>query len=591
MLFPRIAIIDSGATTSQIDSAYKIDVLAGLQNSTDHINHGSIIFQIIKKYAPNALLRIIKITDDMEIKEQALCTALRVLLRDLDVDIVNISMGIVVSEMTDEIIDLCEQLKNKGVILVAAFDNDGAMSYPAAASSVIGVDLSPKCKLVNQYEYIQDDVINIRAFSGILHVKVDNNVFSVSGTSFTCAIMTAKIANLLNEKYNKYEQVMEKLEKNATYIVKNKEYKPIPTMFEIKKAIIFPFNKEMYSLLANQDLLGFSVVGVFDPVQLGKVGRKLSDELKGDLRNDFTIRNIFNINWEEDFDTFILGHTREISETLGFSFKEHIVQKCKEYRKKLYAFDNIDTSEIDVYVPRVLESNVPKNRYGKLYQVHCPVLGILGTSSKQGKFSLQLKLRRLFLHSEYHLAQIGTEPSSLLFGMDAVYPMGYDGIVPNNPRDSIIMLNDMLRKSVKQDTDIVLVGAQSGSGVYSYQNTSLFPLETMHLLLGMQPDAILLCVNIFDDDDYIYRTIMCLENMIDTYVIALVISPVDYMYIESGLLRKTKQVETERMNSFQEHLKRRFKKEVFILDFETSAKEIYDYTIKILQEGNIQNDL
>lgn len=223
--------------------------------------------------------------------------------------------------------------------------------------------------------------------------------------------------------------------------------------------------------------------------------------------------------------------------------------------------------------------------------MQCPVLGVFGTSAKQGKFSLQLKLRRCFLDSNYRIVQIGTEPSSMLFGMSAVYPMGYDGIVPSDSRDAIITLNDMLNANVDQDTDVVLVGSQSGSNVYSCQNVSLFPLETYNFLLATQPDAILLCVNIYDDDEYIYRTIMTLENMINTYVIALIISPISYENINSGLSRKVRMEEPEKLESFKTHLIEMFKREVFIFKFEDDARTIFEYCIKVLSEGYKRSDL
>ncbi|MCR2049036.1 DUF1611 domain-containing protein [Acetatifactor muris] len=592
MKIPRIAIIDSGISSDQKDSVYKINVLGKCRSHIDKIGHGSVIAQIIKNYSPNVLIRCIKITDDDEIQEEFLCQALKLLLDDLDVDIVNISMGIVVSEMLDEISDLCLQLRSKGVVIVSAFDNDGAMSYPAALPFVIGVDTSHRCKLINQYEFVQSDIINLRAFSEVLHIKIGNKVFSVSGTSYACAIMTAKVAELLYSGNVDAANILHKLEEDAAYVFEKKEYEDVPEMPNINKAIIFPFNKEMNALLANQDLLNFEVVDIFDPVQLGNIGRRLSDILIGDMEKDFSIKNIFKADWSLDFDGVILGHTREISETLNFDFKDYIVKQCIKYNKILYSFDNvIAPKELTYYVPQVLDINVPNNRFGKLYQVHCPVLGVFGTSSKQGKFSLQLKLRRQFLNSNYKLSQIGTEPSSLLFGMDAVYPSGYDGIIPKKSQDSILVLNDILNKIVVADTDIALVGAQSGANVYSCQNISLFPLETFNLLLATQPDAILLCVNTYDDDEYIYRTIMILENMINTYVIALVVSPVAHKYIDSGLSRQTFQEEKSKVKNFMKHLEEQFKKKVFMLDFEDDTSDIFEYCIKTLGEGSIGDDL
>lgn len=587
MSITRVAIIDSGVSSEQAKELYKIDTVGNSVNPFDNIYHGSVVCNIIKNYSENVIIRSIKITDDIEIQEDSLCAALRILLNDLDVDIINISLGVVISEKINEISELCTKLRDHGIIVVAAFDNDGAMSYPAAFPSVLGVDISPKCRLIGQYEYIDDEIINLRGFSGVLQTKIDDKVLSVSGTSFACALITAQIANLFSNGIEDYNSILDQLKFDAKNIIYDFSYKPTAKIKKIRKAIVFPFNKEMHTLLANQDLLICDIVGVFDPLQLGKVGRKISDILIGNLKKNFYIQNIMKLNWTNDFDTVILGHTRELSDTLNFDYKKYIIDRCIENHKYLYTFDSVedDIIDLDSFTPEVLEENVPKNRFGKLFQVPCPVLGVFGTSSKQGKFSLQLKLRRLFLNSEFHLSQIGTEPSSLLFGMEAVYPMGYDGVIPSNSRDGIIALNDLLKDSVDKDTDIVIVGSQSASNVYSCQNTSLFPIETFNLLLATQPDAILLCVNVYDSIEYIYRTIRVMENMINTYVIALVISPVSYVHIDTGLSRNTKLLEYEKLEEFKKSLEETIKKKVFIFDFDRDCSDVFDYCIEILSDG------
>ena len=103
--------------------------------------------------------------------------------------------------------------------------------------------------------------------------------------------------------------------------------------------------------------------------------------------------------------------------------------------KKYFCFDSLEDyqGECDklnkigrkVYFPDILRENIPQNYFGKLYSIGKPVLMISGTGSQQGKFSLQLKLRDRFKQEGYRVGQLGTEPSSLLFGMDEVFPCGY----------------------------------------------------------------------------------------------------------------------------------------------------------------------
>ena len=590
---PNIVIIDTGLAASQLKDKNRIEInrLDEGDSILDEIGHGSIVYQIVRNNAPHARIGMIKISDTDEISEDMLLRTLKDLKYE-DIDIINLSMGLVISERRNELESICEEISESGTIIVSAFDNDGAMSYPAAFNSVIGVDISPKCKRINQFEYIEGDCVDIRGFSGVVNVKVGEKVYSSSGTSFACALITARIANYFLNEDTEREEILAKLKGDATIIVGDPGYEVAKTTVDINNAVIFPFNKEMYALVANQDLLCFNLTNVFDVKELGKVNKKISSYIQGDIKNDIDIEDIFHLNWDAPFDTFILGHTRELNDLVGFNFRKYVCNKCKEYGKKMYSFDDVkmDVGK-NVTVPAIYEKNVPTNRYGKLYQVHCPVLGIFGTSSRQGKFTLQLKLRRQFIENGFKVAQIGTEPSSMLFGMDGVFPMGYEGIIPVKARNAIITLNDMLQRSINDETDIAIVGSQSGAGIYSLQNTALLPIENYELLLGTQPDAILLCVNACDTDDYIKRTIMTLENMIDSHVIALVVSPLKAYENNIGLRGEADLIDLERLKMFRNHLEDEFKRRSFVLNFEDDASDIYRYCVDIFREGEIADDI
>lgn len=66
---------------------------------------------------------------------------------------------------------------------------------------------------------------------------------------------------------------------------------------------------------------------------------------------------------------------------------------------RIYAFDNI-TAYVPLlhrnksFYPYLDETQVPPYRYGMLNRSTIPILAVLGTSSKQGKFTLQLHISR-----------------------------------------------------------------------------------------------------------------------------------------------------------------------------------------------------
>ena len=100
--------------------------------------------------------------------EKLLIDSLKYISNKYQGKIINLSCGLSVCENEDELAKVCNLLEKQGSTIVAAFANDGSISYPAACSSVIGVDISLKCQHIYDYEYVESDVINVRA-CGITH--------------------------------------------------------------------------------------------------------------------------------------------------------------------------------------------------------------------------------------------------------------------------------------------------------------------------------------------------------------------------------------------------------------------------------------
>lgn len=176
--------------------------------------------------------------------------------------------------------------------------------------------------------------------------------------------------------------------------------------------------------------------------------------------------------------------------------------------------------------PHVGIDNVP-HRFGKLYCTGKPVLLFAGTGSRQGKFSLQLEMRDRFIKNGYCVGQIGTEPSSLLFGMDEVFPSGYGGNISLSAEDTISLLNLQIHNLEEKNPDIILVGTQSHILQYNMGNLAFYPLLNYYTLLASDPDGIILCVNYGDPFEYIKRCIGFLENFIDSKVLAIVVFPIE----------------------------------------------------------------
>ena len=389
------------------------------------------------------------------------------------------------------------------------------------------------CNKTDDFEFFEDAIVNIGAKGKMQRVVWNDPPYAfLSGNSFACAHVTSKIAEMifLSEKKLTRETILDKFRQLA--IEKHSAlntFIPQKLPFDIQNAAIFPFSKEMHSLLRYEHLLDFEIVDIYDTKYSAKVGSTSTHLMNDDRINSYTIKNINEINYDS-FDTFIMGHMSELSMALkNENFVVDLVNNLLQHGKNIFSFDDITyygfCAGNNIYFPSITRKDLPPTRLGMLHRIPKPVVGVFGTSSKQGKFTLQLKLKELLLNKGYKVGAIGSEPTSQLYGMEYVFPMGYDSTVYIQGNDVISYLNSAMHDISFKEKDIIIVGSQSGTIPYDYGNISQFPVFQYSFLLGTLPDCIVLCVNLFDSFEYIHRTILFLEASANSKVIALAVIP------------------------------------------------------------------
>lgn len=229
------------------------------------------------------------------------------------------------------------------------------------------------------------------------------------------------------------------------------------------------------------------------------------------------------------------------------NYKTELIKNAIAAKVNIYSFDPLYSyidilhdNEIRYYFPSVTENDVPQNTFGKLYKVFKPVVGIFGTSSQQGKFSLQLELKKQLELNEYNVGTIGTEPHSLLFNFDNVFPMGYNSTVYIQNNEIILYLNNIINNMCLQGKEIILAASQAQSVPYYCNNLLEYPTMQYHFALGIKPDAIILCINYYDEAAYIKNTMYALMGLTDADIIAFVIYPITYSEDWNGLYGNSK---------------------------------------------------
>lgn len=589
----KIVIIDSGINTnhSQIIGTDVVGFTYSgkevLDDFEDTYGHGTAIFGIIRTVTDSADIINIKIPNiETSVLEEDLIRALQYVLDNCRCDILNLSLGINVCDDLVRLKKICDDLVARGTIIVAAHSNDGSISYPAAFENVIGVVTGQWCKKGDEFEYINDSIVNVAAKGSTQRVlwKSPEYLF-VSGNSFACAHVTVQVAKFMMRGYLYRKEILSKFREQAIkcHESEQKKEKTDNRISNMQYVAIFPFNKEMHSFVRFSNLLPFKIVEAYDTKYSARIGSTTMHLLKDNNVKKLYIRNIEQIEWDK-IDTIIIGHCGEMIRIIGNGIiVDNTIQEAIRREKNIYCFDDFIRKKYNyyskIYCPRIDENDLPYSRLGMLFRISKPVVGVFGTSSKQGKFTLQLKLREIFLKQGYNLGQIGTEPHSLLFGMDYVFPMGYNSSVYIFGFDTIRYLNCIINDLCVKDKDIILVGAQSGTIHYDTGNLQQYTLPQIEFLLGTQPDAVVLCMNMFDDLDYIKRTICFIESTCRGKVIALVMFPMDLRNDWSGMYGSREKMDIEKYI----YKKTKLENEFLIPLYELGNEEDMEQLVEIIK--------
>jgi uncharacterized NAD-dependent epimerase/dehydratase family protein len=469
--------------------------------------------------------------------------------------------------------EIISDLVDQGIFIVSAFDNMGGISFPAAFPKVLGVDTSGQIEDDLHYEYIEGSIINIRGHLRKRKLQwKQNKQMILEGASFTAPIFTALTAKMLEQGYTRQDIYRDfKKYANSVSIHSHQDYiKPVSF---INTAVIFPINKETHSLIEYNSMLPFSIMGIYDTKYLRNGSQKFLTRLSQyyNLKPNF----ISDLDFTLPFDTFILGHVHEIEMIEKKQYFTAILNNCLEYNKNVVVFDPVDDINeyrekfkkrgLNFYSPYQYIEQKPDLQYGKLGISSKPIVGVFGTSSKQGKFTLQLRLRQQFMKKGFKVGQIETEPQSELFGFDRVIPIGLHSPITYTPYEAVSVFNEAVMDIDAQGCDVIIVGSQSGSIPFDTINLKYFTLYQNEVLMSLNLDVLILCININDNIEYIERTIKYLESASKCTVLALVIFPVNkhVSYLTNSIYYEA--IEESEIGKFRATFEKALEKKCFIL--------------------------
>lgn len=505
-------------------------------------SHGTAVCNILIQNTGNVEIVLYPIFNDLNegIDIDNLLFVLEKILLDGTFNIINMSCGIILNNRIDELNNICKKLYMNGTIIVSAYDSR-VMTYPACFEYVIGVDVSFSISNRLEYDYVMDSPVTIQGYAGAIRLAWSNNSYTfLGGSSFITPYITSKIANYLNKEEVNIDIIKRYLIKDARRVIEPKGHTSIMyPNFEIKKAILFPIIKEMNVLFLFQSLLNFEIVGCYDFHNSFNIGANISTIIGSEegYMADMKILDINKIEGFSDIDTIIIGHLDRYKNIIPNEVIQNLIISAMKNNINIYAFNDI-IKEFELvnicdnylngkkyFFPNICENQYPYKNMGKLWSMKTPVVSVIGTKSKQGKYSTMLRMVKRFRKMGYKTEFLSTEPNGWLLGAAGVFAYGYHADIDLDISKGISVINEILHNIEAKNPDIIFCAAQSN--ILPYDNLFLksISLYSEVFLFGTNPDAMILNVSLEDEMEYIDRTIQFAESATQAEVIVIEVFP------------------------------------------------------------------
>lgn len=256
----NVAIIDTGINKVLLDNdtnliqtyvADEKDIKEIKDNQPCNNMHGTVCTRIITNLVTDCFFKCINIIDD-----QARKGKIEVLLNALEwsmenqIDLIHLSVGTTDFRDFKKVEEKIDEIRSRGIIIVAANQNDDLLTYPAALPGVIGVRYLKRKNQNNSYIYNKcpADGIDIEGcfdytVEELFKEKIKStskirNIIVTDSNSYTAPFITAKVCNWMKEGVRELCQIRKLLQAQA---INQLAYKKIySTALVVKRRIEVP---------------------------------------------------------------------------------------------------------------------------------------------------------------------------------------------------------------------------------------------------------------------------------------------------------------------------------------------------------------
>lgn len=572
----KVAIIDSGVEASifpeiNIEQYRIYDKKVIQEYPIDYVEHGtSMLYIILNETDISNIISICPGIDHNGKVDEYICsedmeTAIRLAV-DKGADIINISMGTTDFSKRYLIDDACKYAYDKGALIVCGTSSDGVPSMPWGCENIIKVWNSEG---IGNEVCMQEvrGVLQIVVKKNFFHTKNSQNKrFIIKNNSPATAWVTNKLIKATSGKYNQniLEQYVERnwgfgrtineLYNQKISIIKNES---MNQKINLKNVCLLPFNKEMHGIVRFENICDYNVKAIVDSPKKGLVGKNVGDLIQIENVDIIIQSDLKYVN--QHIDTIILGYLDEIEKyDKTFSIDNILSENLKTLKANIYSFVPVSTYWITKYRKEGLDikyapfigiekfneicNNIPYN-----IPISKPVLGVFGTSSSQGKFTLQIYIKEYMKRRNIKCTHVSTEHHGEVLGADVVFPFGYE--VKSNidlpmEMQKVYIEKLMIYASFAFEGEFILVGGQSGIIPYSINYEGF--LHNAVLLEGVKPDASILVFNPYmDDEEYVKDCMSALKAIYKCKTICMAFSDNTYKNI-NGRWKKRHLEESEK---------------------------------------------
>lgn len=334
------------------------------------------------------------------------------------------------------------------------------------------------------------------------------------------ASLLEKIQAIWGQQKEHIPIILEQVKYSKAVYKKNQ----LENMLRGKRAAVFKYNKELYSLLRFQELASFELQVIFDD----KVTIEDASEYAHiDAKKIPVVNEIDHIE-NYDFDVVILTCAINFESEVGYLKKlmQHAV------RKKIPVLSLYDDAlQYDVFEDKIIDEKL-------FYRIGLPpqrmisesipspeemprnVLAVFGTDTVQGKFTTQLYLREA-LKKHMRVAHWATEPTGCLLGAEIGYSRTDDAMTA---KDRLVFERNSV-KELAATCDLVITGGQnsivfSAPGSTKEDNVSTLIFDTLlprYVVLTVSVDTAIKQI----EDSIAYVAELCAKYQITSGVIAL----------------------------------------------------------------------